>query len=126
MKRIAVVVGVALALALGGRAEAQQQGNAPSTPLAVSDVSGTVTLTGTPTYIHFTNDGTKDAVIRVFESCETVATITTANTKARRIKPGEGWGLGWIGGRSCGTGFGGFAHVAAAAGETTSVRWFAE
>ena len=70
-------------------------------------------------------------------TCETIAGITTADTKARAVKPGEGWGLTFSREdipasfgtctRDASQGFGqiGFAYVAAGAGQTTSIRWFA-
>lgn len=134
MRRRALAVLAVLAMA--GGAGAQQQGNNPVSPVAVSDVSATVTFSGTVQFVHFTNDGAKDAIIRVFVTCETIAGIVTTDTKARLIKPGEGWGLTFTRGDvpksfgSCtrdidsGFGFVGFAHVAKA-GETASLRWFA-
>ncbi len=139
MKRILAVLTVLAIAGMGwvGVAWADQQGNNPTTPVAVSETSGTVTFSGPVQAVHFTNDGANPAIVRVFRTCETVATIATTDTRARLIKPSsEGWGLtfdrreipdSWGPCANAESGFGyiGFAYVATA-GLTTSLRWFAK
>ena len=118
-----LILGVSLA---AGPAAGEMQGNNPTTPLAVSATSGTVTFVGYVISVDFTNDGAQDVIVRVFTKCDTVGTITSTNTQSRLIKPGEHWGMDYHP-SDCSTapGYLGFAHVAKA-GESSSLRWFAK
>jgi hypothetical protein len=128
-----------LALACGlvivaGVAWGDQQANDPTTPLAVTAVSGSVTFASTVESVHFTNDGANPAIVRVFVTCETIGDIVTTDTRARSIKPGEAWGLDFRARDRLATctptaanGFGyiGFSAICTGA-LTTSLRWFAK
>lgn len=128
MKRLFAVLVV---LGLAGAAWADQQANDPTTPIAATDTGGTVTLSSTVDYLHFTNDGPGEVIVRAFVTCDTIAGIVTTNTKARLLKAGEGWGLSFSAkdlASSCtppaaGAGYIGFAYITKA-GITASLRWF--
>lgn len=109
---------IVVALMAGGvLAWAAESNNA----VASGEVSATIALARQRKEVHVTNDGPAPSWVYVWECDQTPTAITTSTSGARKILPGEGWGLSFPPETSaCAV-----THITAA-GTTATLRLFAQ
>jgi hypothetical protein len=121
MKKLLILCALVLAAALV-YAIPHETGNAVST----SDTAATVLFRATHGTLLVTNTGTTDAIyVRLWQGCETPATITTSTAGVAAIQPSATVTFFYDQSFECGGGYQGFSYIMAS-GKTSTMNYIAK